>query len=264
MTYGDSMLSEGERVVIRERQHPLAIVLHSIRAILLVFGALLLLWFGGLLAPDGILGTIRQFLGLTTGGVFLIGAALIAWTAAQWWNEEYLVTNRRVIKVSGLLNKHAGDSSLEHVNDAVIDQNVFGRMLGYGDLDIITANDAAVDTYKMLRHVVEFKREMLNQKHDLTDSMRSEVSPPVRAAAAATALPPPTWGSQAATATATAGGAAPAAGAPVAVAPAPPAPREMTPAEVTAALSGLADLRDRGAVTPEEFEKKKAELLSRL
>jgi hypothetical protein len=262
MTYGDSMLSEGERVVIRERQHPLAIVLGSIRAILLVLGALLLLWFGGLLAPDGILGTIRQFLGLTTLGVFVIGAALIALTTANWFNEEYLVTNRRVIKVSGLFNKHAGDSSLEHVNDAVIDQNIFGRMLGYGDLDIITANEAAVDTYKMLQHVVEFKREMLNQKHDLTNSMRTEDSPPVRAAAVA--LPPPTWGSRAPTATATADGSAPAASAPVAIAPAPPAPREMTPTEVTAALGGLADLRDRGAVTPEEFEKKKAELLSRL
>jgi len=42
------------------------------------------------------------------------------------------------------------------------------------------------------------------------------------------------------------------------------APRSMTPAEVTQTLAGLADLRDRGAITPEEFEAKKADLLGRL
>ena len=40
--------------------------------------------------------------------------------------------------------------------------------------------------------------------------------------------------------------------------------RSMTPAEVTQTLNGLADLRDRGAITPEEYETKKADLLGRL
>ena len=34
--------------------------------------------------------------------------------------------------------------------------------------------------------------------------------------------------------------------------------------EVTDTLSRLADLRDRGAISPEEYEAKKAELLGRL
>jgi hypothetical protein len=38
----------------------------------------------------------------------------------------------------------------------------------------------------------------------------------------------------------------------------------MTSDEITTALGHLADLRDRGALTPEEFEAKKAELLGRL
>ena len=36
------------------------------------------------------------------------------------------------------------------------------------------------------------------------------------------------------------------------------------PDEVTRTLANLADLRDRGAITPEEYEAKKADLLSRL
>jgi hypothetical protein len=38
----------------------------------------------------------------------------------------------------------------------------------------------------------------------------------------------------------------------------------MSADEVTKALANLADLRDRGAVTPEEYEAKKAQLLARL
>jgi hypothetical protein len=34
--------------------------------------------------------------------------------------------------------------------------------------------------------------------------------------------------------------------------------------EVTRTLASLADLRDRGAISPEEFEAKKSELLARL
>jgi hypothetical protein len=34
--------------------------------------------------------------------------------------------------------------------------------------------------------------------------------------------------------------------------------------ELTRTLSSLADLRDRGAISPEEYERKKADLLSRL
>lgn len=56
----------------------------------------------------------------------------------------------------------------------------------------------------------------------------------------------------------------------MAPAPAPaPASAEATAGslsadELDASLSKLADLRDRGLVTPEEFEEKKKELLDRL
>ena len=40
--------------------------------------------------------------------------------------------------------------------------------------------------------------------------------------------------------------------------------RRVDPDEVTRTLASLADLRDRGAITAEEYERKKAELLARL
>ena len=42
------------------------------------------------------------------------------------------------------------------------------------------------------------------------------------------------------------------------------APKSSSADEVTATLAKLADLRDKGAITPAEYEAKKAELLGRL
>ena len=52
-----------------------------------------------------------------------------------------------------------------------------------------------------------------------------------------------------------------AAGAP---APAPMSAAPADPNEVTRTLNSLADLRDRGAISAEEYEAKKSELLGRL
>jgi hypothetical protein len=38
----------------------------------------------------------------------------------------------------------------------------------------------------------------------------------------------------------------------------------MEPDELTRTLASLADLRDRGAISPEEYERKKADILGRL
>ena len=43
-----------------------------------------------------------------------------------------------------------------------------------------------------------------------------------------------------------------------------PARAELTADEVTRTLGSLADLRDRGAISAEEYEAKKADLLRRL
>lgn len=49
----------------------------------------------------------------------------------------------------------------------------------------------------------------------------------------------------------------------IAAAPAP-APAPSTSADAMAALENLARLRDAGAITPEEFEAKKTELMARI
>ena len=82
----------------------------------------------------------------------------------DWLNERYIITNRRVMEVRGIINKHVRDSALEKVNDVGLDQSMVGRVLGYGSVQIITGSDIGVNKFLRIRNPVRFKREMLNAK----------------------------------------------------------------------------------------------------
>ena len=192
MGYADSLLAQGERIVLRERRHWLAVPIDSKWAILAIVVAIAL----AVINLDGTTNSEKGVIGSGLAILILIlvvgGLAWIAWTVWNWLNEDYLVTNRRILRVEGVINKHATDSSLEKINDAALDQHFIGRIFGYGDLDILTANETSGDRFKMLAHVVAFKREMLNQKNELEfEGMRPAVSPPLRAGTSTSATTPP-------------------------------------------------------------------------
>jgi hypothetical protein len=231
--YADSLLANGEVIAVRTRQHWLAPVFGAARPFVIFVAAIVIFILGSNLSSEGFSGTLRTaFSYLALAGV-IIAIAWIGLVVWRWSAQDYMVTNLRVIKVEGILNKHSADSSLEKINDAVLDQGLFARMLGFGDLDILTANEESVDRYKWLSKAASFKKEMLNQKVALESGYGQGRGPGSPAAAAA-------------------------------VAPAPAAPVAGDADEVTDTLSRLADLRDRGAISPAEYEAKKAELLGRL
>jgi len=240
-SYSESLLAPGETVVHRSHQHWLSLVLDSRIAIALwatVLATVIITFF---LEPQDTLGTIVFWVELIA---FVLGVIVVAW---RWWNwrqEEYLITTRRLLKVTGVINKRSGDSSLEKINDAILEENLLGRMLGYGDLDILTAADIAVDKYRMLSGAKDFKKAMLQAKHALETGISYGDS-----ARLGTLGPTP-------------------AGAPVspggAIAPVPLADPVDTAEEVTSSLARLAELRDKGAITASDYEIKKRELLSRL
>ncbi len=148
---------------------------------------------------------------------------------ADWLNERYMITNRRVMEVKGIINKHVRDSALEKVNDVELDQSVVGRVLGYGTVQIITGSDIGVNMFRRISNPVRFKREMLNAKERLTEEPlpRTIGAEPVPQPDAATGL----TGDQ---------------------------------RRISDLLIELAELRQKGILSEEEFQAKKKELLARL
>src|SRR5918999_2499663 len=187
MRYADTLLADGEVVHVRERQHWLALLLEARAALALWLLAAVMFILGILL--DTALPDVRNILGWAALGALVLGLLVFLVHAWQWWAQDYLITNRRILKVEGVFNKRSADSSLEKINDAVLIQNVLGRIMGFGDLDILTAADTAIDQYRMLNRAPSFKREIINQKHELEMEFpyRQPPSPPFRAGAQAAA-----------------------------------------------------------------------------
>jgi hypothetical protein len=154
----------------------------------------------------------------------------------DWLNERYIITNRRVIEVGGIINKHVRDSALEKVNDVDMTQSIVGRLLGYGTVQIITGSDIGVNMFRRISNPVRFKREMLNAKEELhkaTAPAKSEEPTP----------PGPPVESEKAPA---------------------PAPDSAAGASIPNLIVELAELRQQGIISEEEFQAKKKELLDRL
>jgi len=246
--YADRLLADGERVRLRARQHLLATIIEGRLAWAIFIAALVLVLLVTQLAPDTP-SVVRQLFSWTGLVLLLVGLAWLTQIYLSWYQQDYVITNRRVMKVEGILKKRSADSSLEKINDAVLEQSVLGRMLGYGDLDILTANEQSVDRYRMLSEAQTFKRTMLEQKHALEQEAFQIPAPPLRAA-------PP--------ASVPVVEAAPARPPAAAAAPSDRPKREMSSEEITGALGNLADLRDRGAISAEDYEAKKQDLLARL
>jgi hypothetical protein len=286
MAYVDDLLTEGEHIVLRSRQHWVALVIRARNAFLL--------WFFGLLIIIAILwvkelqgDAARNILSIASAVLIVIGVAIFLYRAWQYFSQDYVVTNRRLLKVTGILTKRSADSSLEKINDAILSQTILGRAFNYGDLEILTAADQAGDKYHLLRDPITFKKTMLTQKHNLETEFAyaAPPSPPLRAAPTPVQMPapapvaepvaapppPPPPPAEVAPPAATASD-APAmdAAAPMAAAATADAATSTAAAaqdeseQVTETLARLADLRDQGAITPEEYEQKKDELLGRL
>ena len=139
----------------------------------------------------------------------------------------------RVLREEGFVRRRNSTTLLSSLSDVKTEVGFIGGRLDYGDIVILTTSGSAgEDRFLCITKPIEFRKAILEQK------MAAE-KPRVASAASP----------------------GPAAPAPAAPAPAAPAP---SASDNAAALIGLAELRDQGLVTPEEYETKKAEILARM
>jgi len=248
MAYVDGLLVTGETVIRREQQHWILPFYIAGKWVALAFGvfvaSFLLNWWLIPSGGGGFFGTIASFVSgvftLITIVALLIAVVGFVWSALRWRSQEYVLTDQRVVHVRGVITKQSSDSVLESLSDAKIEIPFLGRMMGWGNLVLMTANESGNERMLALRDPIGFKKAVLEAKTARTLRMT--------------------------TAAYTASGVAAAAAAPApAAAPVAPPPRPVSSTEdVTKTLTALAGLRDSGAITPEEYDAKKKELLDRI
>ncbi|MBI3977008.1 MAG: PH domain-containing protein [Chloroflexi bacterium] len=166
--YREQLLGTGETIVYIARQH--AIVLFAaIGRWFLLIGAALAVALVGTFAWQPAAGqeTLRSALLLASDAAALVGVLGVGVAYVRWRATEYVVTSRRVIQIEGVLNKHTFDSSLDFINDLHIEQPLLGRLLGYGSVQVLTANEDSDEPSQTYRHVIrplDFVRAINDQR----------------------------------------------------------------------------------------------------
>lgn len=175
MAYIDDLLGNGEEKLFEAHPH-WTVLVRRIAGNTLITIALVAIGIVAKIKID------RGNVGLVVLALFLIAAAIFFLQAIvqylRWHNERYIITDHRVIQVSGLLGKHSIDSSLNMINDLVTNQTLFGRILNYGDLQIVTGNDVGTDTLEHVADPLAFKRAVLAARDAYTDRMSGYHAPP--------------------------------------------------------------------------------------
>jgi membrane protein YdbS with pleckstrin-like domain len=227
MAYIDELLGRGEQILYIGRQHVFVLISN----ILAELGLIAILIAAGVWSQNAFSG--REYGAMQVGQLVLLGCGVISFLVLlsaffdyiRWNNEEYVVTDHRVIQVRGILNKKVVDSSLEKINDVELHQSWLGRIFDFGDIEILTAADSGVGGMRKIARPLDFKRAMLEAKQEQIRGYRGYLEPSVEAYIPSNA----------------------------------PAQDD-----IERTLRKLVDLRDQGLLSQAEFEAKKRELLSRI
>jgi membrane protein YdbS with pleckstrin-like domain len=253
--YVETLLAPGETIVTNARQHWAALIRFALTPIaILALGFLGLVvgaWLGSWAAFQGVASILDWAVGLATGLAFVVAVVWLPIQFIRWGSRRFVLTSRRVLTTDGWLRKSTSDASLDKITDVSYEQSFFGARLGFGDLTIETASNTPLPM-RELRDAIEFKKAIMVQQDALVKERASHLL-----AAQQGQVPGMAPIAAAAPVVAAAVEAAP-------VAPPPPVVRAETPAEITATLASLTDMKEAGTISEADFEAKKKELLDRL
>jgi membrane protein YdbS with pleckstrin-like domain len=114
------------------RRHPIELA----REIGIAVGATMAL---GLLA--GYLSGIKarpEIAGFLVFGWFIV-LIWVAWQVVDWWYDRFILTNKRVMVVSGVITRNVAMMPLQRVTDMKYVQSAIGRVLNYGTFELESA-----------------------------------------------------------------------------------------------------------------------------
>lgn len=122
MTDLDKYLIPTETPVVITRRHWASLLkTGSLSALALLVGLLLLSYAG-------------QDQAATIFALLVMAAALgwFGWAWGFWYTEDFVITDRRVLLIDGILTRRVAIMPLSKVTDLTYERSVAGRLLGYG------------------------------------------------------------------------------------------------------------------------------------
>lgn len=127
-------LKKDEKILLITRQHWLKLVLPFFAWLLLT---ILLIWW----------------LNNTTAWIIILLSALYPLIEyVNWRHNLWSVTNLRIVDETGFFTRYSKESPLDKINNVEYDQSIWGRLFGYGNVDIQTAAEMGETKYILIHH----------------------------------------------------------------------------------------------------------------
>ena len=165
---------------------------------------------------------------------YVVAAVSVGWAIwlllkfISWTRTYFVVTDQRVVYRTGVISRHGVEIPLERINNLNFHQKIFERVIGAGDLEVQSAGEQGTTLFENVRHPDGVQQEIYRQMEG--DAKRD-------AGRGASEI-----GKAVADAVKSGGGGA----------------------SIPEQIEQLAALRDKGTITAEEFETKKAQLLDKM
>ncbi|MDP1574160.1 MAG: PH domain-containing protein [Coxiellaceae bacterium] len=96
---------------------------------------------------------------ILAAGLFLMGAYWFLRALIFYKNAEYGVTDKRVIVKIGWIHRESLELMLDKVEGVLVDQNISGRLLGYGTITVV-GTGGTKDSYQFISHPLRFRKEV--------------------------------------------------------------------------------------------------------
>ncbi len=145
MSYVNSILQPGETLLYRGKLH--WIIYGSA-----IFTALIALGFAAVANAD-ILPDATPYAWIAAAIALLIALiyAVRAWF--DQWITEIAVTSFRVVYKRGFIRRHTAEMNMDKVESVVIDQPLWGRLLGYGTVHVMGTGEGIEHLHRIDRPI---------------------------------------------------------------------------------------------------------------
>lgn len=156
MSYVENNLLPGEQVVYRTGLHWNVLLV----PIAFLASALALALWSVARSHDDATDSIRVI------ALVALAIALIVFLVrlVYFRSAEFAVTNRRVMLKVGWIQRHSLELILNKVEAISVDQNLRGRLLGFGTITV-TGTGGTKETFETLAHPFEFRNQVQGQIH---------------------------------------------------------------------------------------------------
>lgn len=125
-------VAEHEEAVVEVRRHPMILLRPVALAVAAIVGA----------SAIGAVTSLNEggdFIDTVVGLVAVFFMCRLAWKVLLWWEDRIIVTDQRIVEVSGFFTRKVASIPIEKVTDMTYRRTIGGRIFGYGDLILETA-----------------------------------------------------------------------------------------------------------------------------